>query len=660
MSLTLVLHGPLQLAWGEHALQLRSHKARCLLVALALEARPMRREELAELLWGPGRLRNLRQAIYQLRQLAGSESWLEVSEAHLQVIDPTILPPEPSDTGTDLPFCEELLGTTVAMDDLLSRHELRLDSLLRQEQTQDLRRRLARILEVCEPPLEVLARVLECDPAALGAALEQELPAVTLRPLELAGLQARVARAWEQSDPASAAALWEAAGQGDCAALAWEKAGRLSLAAQAAASLGLRRRLALAWAEADPDAGQAWLEGLALRTQDPEAVCLAALGRGKACLTRGAFDEAQDAAEEALRTAREHGLETLVALVQPVLGQVLFLSGALQEAEPHLEEASRTGDPWARRIAHATLGAIAGKRGALESAVEHHREALRLAREQGELLASAAALNNLGGDLQRLGRVEAAGKRFGEAALLFGELGRADWESLARANRSHCLRRQGELGQARREASEALNLARGLEHPGARLAYAWDTRAEVERACGRWEEAAEAFGRAVEVHRATGRPHMALRSAFNRACSLLEGGALPLSEAQEALDRLAEVGEVSVVTEATLELAMWSSDPAHVAALVARVPHALPPALAQLRALALLRAGLDRRTSLVEEMAMRRCPEQALACAVLAQMPGGEPWKVRQQAALDSLGEGLLSTQRRALEERVGGAKRSQ
>lgn len=54
-----------------------SRKGQALLAYLSLSPRGARRDELAELLWGPGRLANLRQELYALRKLAGAETWLE-------------------------------------------------------------------------------------------------------------------------------------------------------------------------------------------------------------------------------------------------------------------------------------------------------------------------------------------------------------------------------------------------------------------------------------------------------------------------------------------------------------------------------------------------------------------------------------------------------
>ena len=62
MALRASLLGPVHLSYMGEELCPSSRKGLCLIVVLALRGRPMLREELAELLWGAGKLRNLRQA----------------------------------------------------------------------------------------------------------------------------------------------------------------------------------------------------------------------------------------------------------------------------------------------------------------------------------------------------------------------------------------------------------------------------------------------------------------------------------------------------------------------------------------------------------------------------------------------------------------------
>lgn len=54
-----------------------SRKAQALLCYLAARNQSVEREHLAELLWGAGKLNNVRQALYELRQLVGADAWLD-------------------------------------------------------------------------------------------------------------------------------------------------------------------------------------------------------------------------------------------------------------------------------------------------------------------------------------------------------------------------------------------------------------------------------------------------------------------------------------------------------------------------------------------------------------------------------------------------------
>ncbi len=62
-----------------------SSKALALLAYLVAEDRLVARDELAVLLWGPGRLANVRQALYQLRALPGAGEWLIDGDQRISV-----------------------------------------------------------------------------------------------------------------------------------------------------------------------------------------------------------------------------------------------------------------------------------------------------------------------------------------------------------------------------------------------------------------------------------------------------------------------------------------------------------------------------------------------------------------------------------------------
>ncbi len=78
--LTAALLGPPTLRWRGAKVAPPSQKHRAVLYYLAIRATPASRTELAELLWGPGRLHNVRQALTSLRQLPGSEGWLTAAD----------------------------------------------------------------------------------------------------------------------------------------------------------------------------------------------------------------------------------------------------------------------------------------------------------------------------------------------------------------------------------------------------------------------------------------------------------------------------------------------------------------------------------------------------------------------------------------------------
>lgn len=76
MTLQATLLGDVRFRFGGAAIEPTSRKGTALLAFLCLRSEGAKREDLAELLWGPGRLANLRQELYALRRLPGSDDWL--------------------------------------------------------------------------------------------------------------------------------------------------------------------------------------------------------------------------------------------------------------------------------------------------------------------------------------------------------------------------------------------------------------------------------------------------------------------------------------------------------------------------------------------------------------------------------------------------------
>ncbi len=74
------LVGGARFTWEGEDVTPRAAKGSALLAYLAVEPQPVSREELTLLLWGPGRARNLRQALHALRQLEGADRWLDAGD----------------------------------------------------------------------------------------------------------------------------------------------------------------------------------------------------------------------------------------------------------------------------------------------------------------------------------------------------------------------------------------------------------------------------------------------------------------------------------------------------------------------------------------------------------------------------------------------------
>lgn len=127
-GLTVRLLGHLEVQWAGQVLSLPTRKASAALAWLAAQPRPSPRESLAVLLWGPGRLRNVRQELYRLRKLPGASDWLreEGSSLALAHASVDILAP-PDDWSGDV--LEDLIELTPPFERF--REELRLSVLER-------------------------------------------------------------------------------------------------------------------------------------------------------------------------------------------------------------------------------------------------------------------------------------------------------------------------------------------------------------------------------------------------------------------------------------------------------------------------------------------------------------------------------------------------
>src|SRR5690606_41028019 len=85
--LTARLLGTPRFEWRGQAVAPASRKGMALLALLAAHRGGLKRDQMAELLWGPGKFASVRQALYELRKLPGAEHWLieEGAQVRLEV-----------------------------------------------------------------------------------------------------------------------------------------------------------------------------------------------------------------------------------------------------------------------------------------------------------------------------------------------------------------------------------------------------------------------------------------------------------------------------------------------------------------------------------------------------------------------------------------------
>lgn len=572
-ALDVLVLGPLRVLLDGEDITPGSRKLQALLAVLAVAGRPVRRAELAELVWGEGGLRNLRQAIYSLRQLPGAAAWLDAEGAErLAVRAVTDL----DHLGEDLqsgryeaararlrgPVLEGLnCGLGVAFDDWLSELQARVDHVAAplDELPDEAPLRVAQALALCPSPPEpaLLSALLGLSSAEVLAATEALERDRMLGPLGLtpraaaqvraqtsaltaAALHGRLAELQRAEAPAAAAHHFEAAGAHDAAAECWRRSGELDAALRCARSPSLRVALfaeALDAAETGGDLGRsaallAELQAFARRSGAPAVVGEASVRAATAAQRAGRRDEAHDLAVEAEQLAEAHGLPALRARAAVVRGQALIFAGQLAAAEAAFRLAA-DGAPATVLRARAGLGAVAGMRGDAVAAEAHHRGALLLARGLDDRRLVARLSLNLGCDLERLGRDRAAAARFVEAAQHAAELDDYSVQFVALINRATCELHLGALGAAAEALRAAEALPRGV-WPGdaGLLAAGWG---ELERAVGRPEACAAAHAEAALRFAAVGDERRAALAAANEGVALVLAGALPL---EAALGRL--------------------------------------------------------------------------------------------------------------------------
>ncbi len=140
MTLVPILLGSPHLRWEGEALTLQPRHL-ALVCYLALNG-PTPRDDLAELLWGPGKSANLRTALYNLRHAPGADVWLQDGERVCVVADSdvgaleqavqtaTFTDVAPLLTGDDLTLLSSLKAPTPAYDEWLAERRQRVGDLL--------------------------------------------------------------------------------------------------------------------------------------------------------------------------------------------------------------------------------------------------------------------------------------------------------------------------------------------------------------------------------------------------------------------------------------------------------------------------------------------------------------------------------------------------
>ncbi len=499
-------------------------KALALLCILATADRPCDRRWLATLLWGEGRLANLRQELAHLRRAASDPDWLVVDERHVRVRLPTDVAEarrDPSRRASLRRRGRPLEGLEVGATDAL---QLWLDDAVSQ---------LDEAVEGAPAPgrEDVLDQVLACVPVELASddvvADWLDLPtwrvtharsAVSLDPgafppegllprivaHALGGRRAPRLDPWVAAHPDAALRFrwwWPAALAGDRQAA--ERAAADAPPTQRVQALARAAELAVRALDLEAAAGHVdALERDAVRSQDPVALYEAAMAQGRRLAASGDLERSRASLEEADRLAARHLDAGARSRVRALAGQVLALSGDLQAALERLDGGC-DADPTSRVVARITRGILLARQGRFDEALELHDEAVDLARELGDRDAAARALLNLGAAAERAGRLGRAARCFEHALVVARDLGDANLDLHGRLNLAEVRRRQGALGEARTLAAAAFDAP---SVPPTLRAHALHLRGELELACGRGDEAVHWLLRAQDAWSSLGRP----------------------------------------------------------------------------------------------------------------------------------------------------------
>lgn len=757
-----------------------SGKAAALLTFLAVTGRRSR-DDLCALLWGPGRLQNLRQELHVLRQLPGAEAWLVADRSHVEVnakTDVTALrnavseghdpsrwwrgePGEGLDRISAPAFVEWLEHLREELDQLriqasvaAARRALGVDDddgawgivapLLEEAAHDDLVWRVAteirlqqgrtaeasalldlaerrfgianrpswtplverlrgstrtarlalarearRVLQVLcisdgPPTATVLAHALGQTDLALADSLQALRDAgwldgqgrvppdvrddvrAGLAPQTAQVLNGRLADALQAVDaaPGKVAGHLEAAGRPCSGAYleAGRRSGSLEQLDNALRTAHTARERCDALAEAVrlagrrgemPRAQTRWreLEDVAVRSQDPEGLRQTAVLGALLEARAGDLDKAHARLDDAVLWLGDD--DPAIAAVR---GALAFFAGRPEDARPLLAAGLATDDVDLRLMAVNTLGALAGLAGDTDEADRLHGEALRLARRERRLHLVMMLLNNLAATAQRRGHLDAALERYDEAGRLAESLADAQMQTSVAYNVAHAQIERGQLGRARDPVRRLLGSpvrqprARGL---GCRV------RADLERACGRFDEAAGWSVRAAAAFDEAGDVAHAQASRFNEAQAryLTYEASSALVRMREALDHLATLEREDLLTPGRAELALCTPDIDEVRAFVTPQPQTLREWAAAQRLAQLDGAGVV--LGVEDQLGQPSFVGSYLDALVASAIEATEPERAATlrrglRARLHAGAAGLLTAQRASLDARIG------
>ncbi len=485
------------------------------------------------------------------------------------------------------------------------------------------------------------------DPA-VAEALRGELSA----PLA-AALHDALARALEADGaaPERVAPHLEAAGRpaGACWLAAARRTGRvdaIEAAVRTAATAAARAEALLVGVGAarrrgDLEAARAWwrqLDDHAVRTQAPGALLAAAVQGALLAAFAGDLDGAARAVASASELVGPDDPHVLA-----VRGALAFFAGRPYDARPLLDAGLDATDVDLRLMVLNARGALAGLEGDVALAEALHARALAEARELGRLHLAVRLLNSAGADALRRGDPGVAADRLDQARRLAIEL--EDREALPGilCNLAGAWFRVGALGPSRAVVHELVAEARTPRARG----LAWQCRADLERAVGRFEEAAGWSDRAATAFAEAGDGAQVAVSAFNAAQARFLG-----TRTDEALGALrAAFAAVEALRRpdlaaARVEMALCEPDPQPLVA-------ALPRPSSPLEHAAAARAALLRGEAFDWPDLSERGLGAGYLDALRAVATGDPDRAERVRARCSVWGDGLLASQQEALAARV-------